>query len=62
MKNTRTLAGTLLERFPFPKWVPAGVVAQAKSMSEQEALAALGTWALRSNKRFELHRSTIQRS
>jgi hypothetical protein len=31
-------------------------------MSEQEALAALGTWALRSNKRFELHRSTIQRS
>ncbi len=31
---------------PFSKWVPAGVVEQAKRMGEQEALAALGNWAL----------------
>jgi hypothetical protein len=31
---------------PFPKWVPAPVVERAKSMSEKEALDALGMWAL----------------
>jgi hypothetical protein len=30
---------------PFPKWVPAEVKEQAKSISEPEALAALGPWA-----------------
>jgi hypothetical protein len=30
---------------PFPKWVPAEVKEQAKSISEPEALAALGRWA-----------------
>ena len=30
---------------PFPEWVPAEVVAQAKAMSEADALAALGDWA-----------------
>src|SRR6266849_2494367 len=35
---------------PFSKWVPAGVVEQAKRMSDEEALAALGTWVLRPNK------------
>ena len=30
---------------PFPKWVPTPVVEQAKSMSEKEALDALGSWA-----------------
>ena len=34
---------------PFPKWVPAGVVKRAKSMSEKEALDALGAWALPPN-------------
>jgi hypothetical protein len=29
---------------PFPRWVPSDVAAQAKSMSEQEALAAFGSW------------------
>ena len=29
---------------PFPKWVPAEVKEQAKSISEPEALAALGPW------------------
>jgi len=38
---------------PFPKWVPAKVLVHAKSMSEEEALTALGTWVLRSNKRLE---------
>jgi hypothetical protein len=31
---------------PFPKWVPARVLEQAKSLSEKEALEALGPWAL----------------
>jgi hypothetical protein len=31
---------------PFPEWVPARVFEQAKSMSEKEALDALGGWAL----------------
>jgi hypothetical protein len=30
---------------PFPKWVPSGVMEQARSMSEQEALDALGPTA-----------------
>jgi hypothetical protein len=30
---------------PFPKWVPQGVVEQAKKMAEQEALDTLGHWA-----------------
>jgi hypothetical protein len=29
---------------PFPKWVPAEVKEEAKSISESEALAALGPW------------------
>jgi hypothetical protein len=31
---------------PFPKWVPPRVVEQAKSLSEKEALKALGPWAV----------------
>ena len=31
---------------PFPRWVPADVTKQAKSISEEEAFAALGEWAL----------------
>jgi|SRR6267143_7175611 len=30
----------------FPKWVPPRVLEQAKSLSEKEALDALGSWAL----------------
>lgn len=30
---------------PFPRWVPAQVLKQAKTMSEEEAIAALGEWA-----------------
>ncbi|MGH9931491.1 MAG: hypothetical protein ACREA9_19970 [Pyrinomonadaceae bacterium] len=29
---------------PFPHWVPAAVLEQAKSMTEAEAIAALGEW------------------
>ena len=29
---------------PFPRWVPAAVIKEAKSMSEAEAIAALGEW------------------
>jgi hypothetical protein len=31
---------------PFPKWVPADVREQAKSIGEQDALIALGSWTL----------------
>jgi hypothetical protein len=30
---------------PFPRWVPARVLKQAKAISEEEAIAALGEWA-----------------
>jgi len=32
---------------PFPKWVPPQVMKHAEEMSEEEALATLGDWALR---------------
>jgi hypothetical protein len=31
---------------PFPQWVPSEVLKQAGSISEEEAIAALGEWAL----------------
>src|SRR5439155_24357728 len=31
---------------PFPRWVPAQVMKQAQSISEEEAFAAFGKWAL----------------
>jgi hypothetical protein len=34
---------------PFPKWVPPGVIEHARRLSEQEALDALGPWALLPN-------------
>jgi hypothetical protein len=40
----------ITREIPFPKWVPAEVMKQAKSLSEEEALAALGPWALAPNK------------
>ena len=36
---------------PFPRWVPAAVLKQAKSMSEADAIAALGKWASATFKR-----------
>jgi hypothetical protein len=32
-------------RVPFPKWVPADVIAAARGLDERQALAALGGWA-----------------
>ena len=32
------------KELPFPRWVPAEVMKQAKSLSEEEAIAALGEW------------------
>jgi hypothetical protein len=29
---------------PFPQWVPADVMEQAKTMSEEEVLTAIGAW------------------
>lgn len=31
---------------PFPQWVPADAIKEARSLSEGEAIAALGEWAL----------------
>lgn len=31
---------------PFPSWVPAQVMKQSRSITEEEALAELGSWAL----------------
>jgi len=31
---------------PFPRWVPAEVINEAKSLSEEEAIDALGEWAV----------------
>ena len=39
---------------PFPKWVPAEVINQAKGMSEKEALRALGKWASSTRRRREM--------
>lgn len=33
------------KEIPFPKWVPARVVEQAKALSESEALDSLGPWS-----------------
>lgn len=41
----------VIREVPFPKWVPAEVLKQAKTMSEAEAFDALGAWASRSTKR-----------
>lgn len=38
---------------PFPRWVPAAVLKKGKSLSEAEAIAALGEWV-----RAELRRKT----
>jgi hypothetical protein len=41
-----TISGRHVTReVPFPKWVPARVKAQARAMSEKEALDALGPWS-----------------
>jgi hypothetical protein len=37
------------QEVPFPKWVPTEVEEEAKGIGEQEALAALGPWALLPN-------------
>ena len=34
---------------PFPKWVPADVTSEAERIDPQEALRALGSWAMVSN-------------
>jgi len=35
---------------PFPNWVPSGVAERATSITEGEALSALGRWTLPSNR------------
>lgn len=46
VKQEHTSSGRHVNKeVPFPRWVPAEVITQAKSMTEAEAAAALGEWA-----------------
>ena len=55
IREEHTASGRHVTReAPFPKWVPAKVAAQAKRMSEEEALTALGPWASPSRQRPEM--------
>jgi len=46
VKQQHTSSGRHVNKeVPFPRWVPAAVIKQAKSLSEAEAIAALGKWA-----------------
>lgn len=46
VRQEHTVSGRHVNKeLPFPRWVPAKVMKQASSISEEEALAALGEWA-----------------
>lgn len=46
VKQEHTSSGRHVNKeVPFPRWVPAAVIKQAKSLSESEAISALGEWA-----------------
>ena len=46
VRQEHTASGRHLNKeVPFPRWVPAEVMKQASSISEEEAIAALGDWA-----------------
>jgi hypothetical protein len=46
VKQEHTSGGRHVNKeVPFPNWVPPKVIKQAKSLGEEEALAALGEWA-----------------
>ncbi len=46
VRQEHTASGRHINKeVPFPLWVPAEVMQQAKSLSEEEAIAALGDWA-----------------
>ena len=46
VKQEHTSSGRHVNKeVPFPRWVPPEVTKQAKSLSEAEAVAALGEWA-----------------
>ncbi len=45
VREEHTPSGRHVRRaVPFPQWVPPDVAAQAKTIGEQEALAAFGSW------------------
>jgi hypothetical protein len=46
VRDEHTSAGHhVSRRVPFPKWVPADVIAAARGLDERQALATLGGWA-----------------
>ena len=50
VREAHTPSGHHVSReVPFPKWVPTEVKEQAMGIGEQEALIALGSWALLTN-------------
>jgi hypothetical protein len=45
IEETHTAAGKHeMREIPFPEWVPAEVLSQARKLTEESALADLGTW------------------
>lgn len=47
VRQEHTASGRHINKeMPFPQWVPAEVMKKANSISEEEAIAALGQWAL----------------
>ena len=45
VRDEHTSSGRHISReIPFPRWVPADVVKQARTISEQEAVAIFGAW------------------
>ena len=45
VRDEHTPSGRHVSReLPFPQWVPADVAEQARTLGEQEALAAFGAW------------------
>jgi len=47
VKQEHTRSGRHVNKeVPYPGWVPAKVMKEAKSLNEEEAIAALGEWAV----------------
>jgi hypothetical protein len=47
VKQEHTASGRHVNKeVSFPRWVPPEIIKQAKSLSEEEAVAALGEWAI----------------
>jgi len=61
VRDEHTASGHHVSReVPFPRWVPPDVREQAKTISEQEALAVFGAWVPSSKSAVKRHRRRNQ--